>query len=47
MKVDLGGGEVGVSKEFLDGSEVVVVVQEMSGEAVAQRLNTLLTNSAW
>ena len=36
MKVDLGGGEVAVSKEFLDGSEVVVVFQEMGGEAVAE-----------
>ena len=34
--VDLGGGEVGVAEEFLDGAEIVVVFEEVGGEAVAE-----------
>ena len=36
MGVDLGGGEVGVAEEFLDGAEIVVVFEEVGGEAVAE-----------
>ena len=34
--VDLGGDEVGVAEEFLDGAEVGAVVEEVGGEGVAQ-----------
>ena len=36
MGVDLGGGDVGVTEQFLDGAEVVVVGEKMGGEAMAQ-----------
>lgn len=35
VRVDLGGGDVGVAEHFLDGAEVGAVVQEMGGEGVA------------
>ena len=34
--VDLGGVEVGVAEEFLDGAEIVVVFGEVGREAVAE-----------
>ncbi len=34
--VDLCGLETGMAEEFLDGSEVGAVIEEMGGEAVAK-----------
>ena len=34
--VDLGGGEVGVTEEGLDGVDVGAVVEELHGERVAE-----------
>lgn len=34
--VDLGGGDVGVAEEGLDGAEVGAVHEEIGGEAVAK-----------
>src|SRR5688500_16314834 len=34
--VDHGGGDVFVAQEFLDGTDVVAVFEEVGGEAVAE-----------
>ncbi len=34
--VDHGGFDVFVSEEFLDGADVVAILKEMGGEAVAE-----------
>ena len=35
VSVDLGGGDVGMAKEGLDGAEVGAVGEQVGGEAVA------------
>ena len=34
--VDLGGGDVGVAKQSLDGTEIGAVHEQVSGEAVTE-----------
>jgi len=36
MGVDHGGFDVFVAEEFLDGADVVIVLQEMGGEGVTE-----------
>ncbi len=36
MGVDLGGGNVAVAEQFLDGANVIAVFQHVRPEAVAQ-----------
>src|SRR3954471_11525386 len=38
--VDLGGGDVGVAEEFLDGADVVAGLEEMGGEGMAEGVAT-------
>lgn len=38
--VDLGGGDVGVAEETLDGAEVGTVHKEVGGEGVAERVGS-------
>ena len=40
MRVDLGSANVGMAHEFLDRANVIAALQEMRGEAVAQRVRT-------
>ena len=42
MGVNRGGLEAAVTEQDLDRAEIGAGFQEMGGEAVAQRLNTLL-----
>ena len=36
MRIDHGGSHIFVSEEFLDSSDVVAVLEQVSGEAVTQ-----------
>src|SRR5260370_37289983 len=36
--VDLGGGEVGVAEELLDGAQIGAAVEEVGGVGVAERV---------
>ena len=45
--VNRRGVQAGVSQQFLDNPEIGTVVEHVRGAGVPQRLNTLLTNSAW
>jgi len=38
MGVDLGGGDILVAKQLLNGADVVAVFQQVRGKAVAQRV---------
>ncbi len=40
VDVDLGGGDVGVAEEFLDGANVVAGFKQMGGEAVPEGVAT-------
>ena len=40
MGVDLGGGYVGMSQQFLNRPEVGAAAQHMSGEAMPERVGT-------
>ena len=35
VRVDFGGGKIGVTKQLLDGAEVCTVLEQMSGKGVA------------
>jgi hypothetical protein len=45
MQVDHGGGDLFMAQELLDRVQVRARLQEMSGEAMTQRLLTLLISS--
>jgi hypothetical protein len=47
MRVNLGRFHILVPHQLLNGPQVSAVLQQMGGETVPQRLNTLLTNSDW
>jgi hypothetical protein len=36
MGVDHGGLDIGVAKQFLDRTDIITVLQQMSGEAVPE-----------
>ena len=36
MGVDLGGADILVSEEFLDGADVLMVFEQMGGEAMSE-----------
>ncbi len=36
--VNHGGADVGMAQEFLDGSNIVAILQQMSGEGVSERV---------
>jgi len=38
VRVDLGGDDVGVAKEFLDDAQVGPAIEHMGGEGMAQRM---------
>jgi hypothetical protein len=38
--IDLGGGNLGVAEEFLDGADIVAGFEEMGGEGVAEGMAT-------
>lgn len=38
MGIDLGGADILVSEEFLDGADVLMIFEEMGGEAVPERM---------
>ncbi len=44
MGVDHGGADAAVAQEFLDGADVVAVLQEVGGEGVTLRCDMWL---AW
>jgi hypothetical protein len=47
MHVDHGGVDVLVAHQRLDGEDGRSRFGKMSRETMTQRINTLLTNSAW
>lgn len=44
--VDLGGGDVGMAKHFLDNAKIGAVIEEVSGEAVAELVGMNLLGDA-
>ena len=40
MSIDFGGADTGVAKQFLDDAQIGSVLQEVSGEAVAQHVRS-------
>ena len=46
MKVDHGGGDVGMAEEVLDSAYVDAAFEEVGGKGMPQRIDTLLINLA-
>lgn len=46
MCVDLGGGDIGVAEEGLDGAEVGAVAQQIGGERMADSVGSNLFGNA-
>ena len=38
MGIDLGRGNIGMTQQFLDASQIGTVIQEVGGEGVAQHM---------
>ena len=45
MGIDLGRGNIGMTQQFLDASQIGTVIQEVGGEGVAQHMRCLLYTS--
>ena len=46
MRIDLGGGDIGVTEHFLDNAQRSAVLQQMAGKGVAQGVRRHIFNNA-